>query len=347
MNNVSTKHQATFYYSLKSAKIAIDSSLHFIEDEIGSLSLLIEAPLLQFAKLDLPRKRYVSSKSFFIAVHKALPKEARNYLLATYDSSDNLTTISVREPLFLVWSRDPLTGFDPGQLYGKGTYLVGAPVETEISPQFHYLIYNRKISPESRVKSVVKNEGSFHLHETQILSLRELRVPFGHYSIGEEFLRIFLETLPEEAREYIDGSFESELEKISLTIRDPLIIAWPKNRTSISQLLGYQAELLYEGKYLADFRFNVNQSINSVNVCTDIVENQIHGNKLMPVLQSVSVSGPRDVVHRYYYSNPAFHPVNRDSIREIKIELKNDQGEIVPLQRGKVVVVLEFRENGN
>ena len=83
--------------------------------------------------------------------------------------------------------------------------------------------------------------------------------------------------------------------------------------------------------------------VNSLYIYTDVIENDIVGDALVPLLRTVNVSGDpgvivHEVFHRCYYKR-----VNRSNIPLIEIQINSETGDPVKFESGHVICVLNFR----
>ena len=84
-------------------------------------------------------------------------------------------------------------------------------------------------------------------------------------------------------------------------------------------------------------------TVNSLYIYTDVIENDIVGDALVPLLRTVNVSGDpgtivHEVFHRCYYKR-----VNRNNIPSIEIQINSETGVPVKFESGHVICVLNFR----
>jgi len=111
-------------------------------------------------------------------------------------------------------------------------------------------------------------------------------------------------------------------------------------REAIDSSSGFEKDL---GYVMARFPPDMRGGVDSLYLYTNIVENQIVGNTLAPLLQIIPVSGEHgEVIQKTIYS-PHYVPVLTNKFSSIEVNLKNDQDDNLPFLFGKVVVKLHFR----
>ncbi|GIX80104.1 uncharacterized protein CEXT_104111 [Caerostris extrusa] len=78
-------------------------------------------------------------------------------------------------------------------------------------------------------------------------------------------------------------------------------------------------------------------------VYSDIVQPVVVGHVEAPLLRVVRISGKDGDVINVLYDRPHYVPVIRQSFQTIEIEIRLNSGNLVPFERGKVIIVLHFR----
>ena len=94
------------------------------------------------------------------------------------------------------------------------------------------------------------------------------------------------------------------------------------------------------GKYNPDMR----NGFYSLYVYCDIVEPQMVGNTIVPLLRTVHIDGKHEDIMEKLYQSPHYVPINKKQIERISIEIHNDRDQLVPFDFGKVLVKLHFRK---
>ena len=89
---------------------------------------------------------------------------------------------------------------------------------------------------------------------------------------------------------------------------------------------------------------NLEAGLNSLYIYSDVIEAQIVGDSMVPLLRILQVEGKDgDIVSRTF-QDPPYFPASRKSFDSIEVNIKDDTGERVPFESGKVIVQLHFRE---
>ena len=86
-------------------------------------------------------------------------------------------------------------------------------------------------------------------------------------------------------------------------------------------------------------------TITSIYTYCDIIQLQIVGDTSAQLLRSIPVEGKYGDIITKTFTNIQYVPVQTKSFRDVKILLRNDTGDPVPFERGKVIATLHFRQH--
>jgi hypothetical protein len=169
----------------------------------------------------------------------------------------------------------------------------------------------------------------------RILTLRE-----GHYptaeSLLEELKRISVPITNEVKWEYLTSKNRFQVEMKNYTLR--------LNRT-LADVLGFKTSTLKAGSvHEAPYRPDLLRGIYHMYIYTDLCENTQVGNVQVPLLRTVPL---QDVsygqVKSYTFTKPIYIPMSKRHFDTIEVELRDDSGDLLPLDEGKTVLVLHIR----
>lgn len=93
----------------------------------------------------------------------------------------------------------------------------------------------------------------------------------------------------------------------------------------------------------APHQADINGGFYTLYIYTDIIEYQSVGDSYVPLLRCVHIDGENNKIVSVRYDKPHYVPVNKASITEIAIEVKDDQDQNVRFTYGKVSAKLHFR----
>ena len=100
-------------------------------------------------------------------------------------------------------------------------------------------------------------------------------------------------------------------------------------------------------KYQGEDLFNLDETIHTLYVYCDIIENMPVGNEEAPLLRIVGVDAKQGEIVRKTYDNPMYVPVRIKKFDTIEIDIKSNTGEHVPFQHSKSEVILHFRKQNS
>ena len=76
-------------------------------------------------------------------------------------------------------------------------------------------------------------------------------------------------------------------------------------------------------------------------VCTDIIKSQYYNDAVIPVFGTVTVKGE----HRSYVERPHYVSPNNKIFDMISINIRDEAGDLVAFEHGKVIITLHFRHS--
>ena len=100
-------------------------------------------------------------------------------------------------------------------------------------------------------------------------------------------------------------------------------------------------------KYQGEDLFNLDETIHTLYVYCDIIENMPVGNDEAPLLRIVGVDAKQGEIVRKTYDNPMYVPVRIKKFDTLEINIKSNTGEHVPFQYSKSEVILHFRKQSS
>jgi hypothetical protein len=170
--------------------------------------------------------------------------------------------------------------------------------------------------------------------------LHTLKLREGHYpnagSLLTELIRISEPVKDEVKWEYLTSKNRFQVDLRNYAIRF---------QRSVAEVLGFQKILLNAGLvYEAPYRLDLLRGTYHMYVYTDLCENTQVGNVQVPLLRTVPM---QDVsygqVKSYTFTKPIYIPLAKRQFDTIEVQLRNDSGDLLPLDDGKTVLVLHIR----
>ena len=113
--------------------------------------------------------------------------------------------------------------------------------------------------------------------------------------------------------------------------------------TDIGRLLGIVEDVDFNSRVEAQSMALHSNGNFSLYVYMDIVEGQYLGDLKVPLLKVVPVKGKHGDYQCIRYDRPNFIPLSRSEIQNIEVNIRDDTGNLISFEGGKVVLTLVFR----
>ena len=97
----------------------------------------------------------------------------------------------------------------------------------------------------------------------------------------------------------------------------------------------------------ADSVMTISQGFESLYAYTNIVEPHVVGDSLVPLLRIVPMKGDHGQMMSNIFNHIQHFPLLRTEFGTIEIAIRDDTGRAVAFVRGKVTVILHFRQSRN
>lgn len=171
------------------------------------------------------------------------------------------------------------------------------------------------------------------------------RIPPGCYEYVPELLRT-IHVKEHENKIYFDYNYVTK--RVTITVKNDAKVIFDNG---LAPLLGFESKKEIatsveepvkseEGSFVAD----LSASYQVLMIYTDIVEPQIVGGILAPLLRIVKVRGEDGEMISEQYDRPHYLPVSRKHIETLEIVIRTNLGNLVPFERGRSYVKLHFRQ---
>ena len=184
---------------------------------------------------------------------------------------------------------------------------------------------------------------SFEVHRTNADTLTA-RLPDGRY-VGIEQL---IETIQKQlANLNIANSvavhWDAIRMKTSVIIRPSgtCLRVSPK----LGRIMGFETIEFTRGVHASKHHSDIDEGMSSIYVYSNIVQNRLVGDSLVPLLRVVPIRGARDELYRSEeFLHPHYLPTVKETTSELQFYLRRDDGTPISFKTGKVVLTLHFRK---
>ena len=165
---------------------------------------------------------------------------------------------------------------------------------------------------------------------------------YGYYQSMQELIKAANKALSRNVSDNIKLTYNAFTGKVTVQIKNGFQFAVMK---PLSIILGFGGKDVIlkkttESPYVADLT-----TVSTIYVYCDIVEPQIVGDTSAQLLKSIPAEGKFGDIIAKTFTNMQYVPIRTKSFEAVEVLLRNDTGDPVPFERGKVVITLHFRKH--
>ena len=165
---------------------------------------------------------------------------------------------------------------------------------------------------------------------------------YGYYQSMQELIKAANKALSRNVSDNIKFTYNAFTRKVTVQIKNGFLFAVVK---PLSIILGFGGKDIIlkkttESPYMADLT-----TVTTIYVYCDIVEPQIVGDTSAQLLKSIPAEGKFGDIIAKTFTNIQYVPIRTKSFEAVEVLLRNDTGDPVPFERGKVVITLHFRKH--
>lgn len=191
--------------------------------------------------------------------------------------------------------------------------------------------------------------GSISLKFRQDSSPLQFMLPDGVYRSVDELLKVINGILKNaDVKDEIVIYHDAIRNRVLLLVRESQLgfgVSFSKNIANILGLMKSSPEYYTAGKY-TELPADINDGMSSIYLYANICGKRLVGDTMVPLLRVIPTdpSNHTSSVKWVRFRNIEYVPVNRNNSDIIEINIRRDNGDIVPFESGKVVVTLHFRK---
>ena len=165
---------------------------------------------------------------------------------------------------------------------------------------------------------------------------------YGYYQSMQELIKAANKALSRNVSDNIKLTYNAFTGKVTVQIKNGFQFAVMKPLLIILGFGGKDVMLkkTTESPYVADLT-----TVSTIYVYCDIVQPQIVGDTSAQLLKSIPAEGKFGDIIAKTFTNIQYVPIRTRSFEAVEVLLRNDTGDPVPFERGKVVITLHFRKH--
>ena len=169
-------------------------------------------------------------------------------------------------------------------------------------------------------------------------------VDYGYYETMRDFVKTVNKTLLKEVKD-MSVTFDIRTEKVTIHMKNGRQFAVIEKMSIILGFGGKEVKIVKTT--VSPYVVDISGAMNSIYVYCDLVQPQIVGDTNAKLLRTVPIEGKMGDVVTRTYNNIQYVPVQTKSFEDIEILLRDDIGNVLPFERGKVLAMLHFRQKNS
>ena len=188
--------------------------------------------------------------------------------------------------------------------------------------------------------------------------MREFKISWGYYesvqSVVKEMNDVMERQIPTtktavQKKEEKKFMFNSVNRKVVIRMQEYESLTLSQTLSSILGVTGTGVDNLNPSPsvYKGDKVCDINRGRTALYVYCDILEYTLVGDTKVPLLRIVPAEGQNgETIHRVF-EEPRYIPLQKKNFDSIEIDIRDDLGNLIPFESGKLVVTLHFRQAQN
>lgn len=167
-------------------------------------------------------------------------------------------------------------------------------------------------------------------------------LPTGYYYTGEELIDMINASLDKEWGQRVGLFYKKSSRKVYVQLRADTGLLIP---CSLARMLGFDGECHLLESTESPMPVDPHMEFHTFYMYSDIVQYQNVGEVSVPLLRTIAARARKDQYNSVTtYNTPHYVPLKLYNFETIDIILTTESGEVVPFERGKLIVKLHFRE---
>lgn len=180
-------------------------------------------------------------------------------------------------------------------------------------------------------------EATIRIFDNAAKQFTEYPLETGYYTDIQSLLRAINSVVGVKA----DFRWNSIASRVEVAVTPGYILFFPQ---TLANMLGLPIRLpFFEEPLLGTKIHDIKRGLHSLYVYCDLLQHQIVGDRTVPLLRIVPVRGSLGSVITRTYENVQYMPAKAGQWRDIEIDIRDDSGEPIHFESGKVWVTLHLR----
>lgn len=186
-----------------------------------------------------------------------------------------------------------------------------------------------------------RNESEYEVGESEV---KKVRIPPGYYESPNDIIKVLNY---QKFYDKISLNFNKNSKRVRVTLRKNAQINFD---AGLAESLGFPPGNVgdifagYSASFDSPFVADPHADFKLIYIYTDIVEPQIVGDTVAPLLRVVPVKGQDGEMIHELFDRPHYIPLARKSFQTIETVIRTHTGRLMSFERGKLIVKLHFRQ---
>lgn len=191
--------------------------------------------------------------------------------------------------------------------------------------------------------------GSIYLKFQHSSSPIQFMLPDGVYKSIDELMKIINGILQNsDVKDEIVMHYDIIRNRVILVVREMkqgLAVSFSKNLASILGFTKSSPEYYTAGKY-TELPADINNGMSAIYLYCNICGKRLVGDSMVPLLRVIPTDPSNHATSMKWvrFRNIEYVPIVQNNSDIIEINIRRDNGDIVPFESGKVVVTLHFKQ---
>lgn len=139
-------------------------------------------------------------------------------------------------------------------------------------------------------------------------------------------------------------NYNSHCQKVILTLQPEMTM---KISDQLSKILAIESTKKFhstEKNLKSTIRCDIDGGLHAMYVYSDVLECVPVGDTMAPLLRIVEIKGQKGEMVHIQYDQPRYVPLRKKHFDSIEIDIRDDLGQNIPFDSGKLIVTLHFRK---